>query len=66
MENSLAEIYAIDLPLTYQHGFVYIRQLAVQLRKAMTEKTKVRRTLLHFAESSMAEQLASVTIIYRI
>lgn len=41
MKNSLVEIFSLDDHLTYQHGFVYIRQLAIHLRNAILQKKKV-------------------------
>lgn len=40
MQNSLVEIFSLDDHLTYQHGFVYIRQLAIHLRNAILQKKK--------------------------
>jgi nucleolar complex protein 2 len=39
MGNSLVELYSIDYHSSYQHAFVYIRQLALLLRSAMQKKT---------------------------
>ena len=41
MQNSLVEIFSLDPDLTYQYGFVYIRQLAIHLRNAIVQKKKV-------------------------
>ena len=38
--NCVVEIYQIDLNSSYQHAFVYIRQLAIHIRNAITSQHK--------------------------
>mmetsp|Transcript_1793 Transcript_1793/g.2661 ORF Transcript_1793/g.2661 Transcript_1793/m.2661 type:complete len:805 (-) Transcript_1793:93-2507(-) len=40
MGNCVVELYSLDLDSSYQHAFVYIRQLALHLRTAIQKKTK--------------------------
>ena len=40
MSNCVAELYSLDLNASYQHAFVYIRQLAVTLRDALNKTSR--------------------------
>lgn len=41
MQRSMVEIGRIDVSLTYRYMFVYIRQMAIHLRNAITVQKKV-------------------------
>ena len=51
MQNSLVEIFSVDEHLSYQYGFVYIRQLAIHLRNAILQKKKVQNDVFPSFES---------------
>jgi nucleolar complex protein 2 len=40
LRNAVAELYTMDEKAAYTHAFVYIRQLAVHLRTALTVRRK--------------------------
>jgi len=50
MKCSLVEIYLLDHDISYNHAFLYIRQLAINLRNAITLKKKVtfKRAIVSF------------------
>jgi nucleolar complex protein 2 len=41
MASSLVEIMSIKPEVTYQQAFVYIRQMAIHVRNATNQKSKV-------------------------
>ena len=41
MRQSLAEMFALDEAASYPHVFLYVRQLAIHLRTAITIHKKV-------------------------
>eukprot|EP00300_Choanocystis_sp_HF-7_P014811 c18831_g1_i3.p1 GENE.c18831_g1_i3~~c18831_g1_i3.p1 ORF type:complete len:952 (+),score=259.17 c18831_g1_i3:401-2857(+) len=47
MRNCIVELCAIDSTVAYQHAFVYLRQLAIHLRNALTAKTKDAHQLVY-------------------
>jgi len=53
MQCSLVEIGRIDISLTYRYMFVYIRQLAIHLRNAVTVKKKVGAVLSKVVTAGM-------------
>lgn len=46
MRQSLCEMFALDNTISYHMVFLYIRQLAIHLRSAITLKKKVRTYVL--------------------
>jgi nucleolar complex protein 2 len=45
LKNCLVEIYGIEFTQSYQHAFVYIRQLALTLKKCFDTKKDVKKNL---------------------
>lgn len=60
MISSLVELLAIDPPTTYHHAFVYIRQLAVHLRTALTSGKKDAQQVAMTAALVMSSALVLV------
>ena len=48
MQRSLVEMFVLDFDLTYQYAFIYIRQLAIHLRNAITVKKPVSDIFVGF------------------
>ncbi|KAI0214999.1 Nucleolar complex-like protein 2 [Lamellibrachia satsuma] len=49
MQRSMVEVFALDTTLTYQYAFIYIRQLAIHLRSAITvRKPEVQQTVYNW------------------
>ena len=42
MRHSLIEIYLLDSNFAYRHAFLFVRQLAINLRNAVTLKKRVK------------------------
>ena len=40
LSDCVVDIYGLDFTSTYQHSFVYIRQLAIHLRNTISVKVK--------------------------
>ena len=55
MKNCVVEMISLDVATGYQHGFVYIRQLALHLRAATTSGKK--DTLQVFVSLSVVHAL---------
>lgn len=45
MKNGLLEVYSLQLGEAYKHAFVFIRQLAITVRKAFLHSNKVNNVL---------------------
>ncbi|KAH6765749.1 Noc2p family [Perilla frutescens var. hirtella] len=42
--NCFTELLGVDIPAAYQHAFIYIRQLAMILKEALSSSTKKKKT----------------------
>lgn len=49
MRQSLSEMFTISESVSYNHAFLYIRQLAIHLRSAVTLKKKVYELIVIFS-----------------
>ena len=49
MKNCVVELISLDVATGYQHGFVYVRQLALHLRAAITSAKKETLQVVYFA-----------------
>jgi len=47
MATCVCELYGLDFSASYQHAFVYLRQMAILLRTAITSKKKVAQQAVY-------------------
>ncbi|KAK3005873.1 hypothetical protein RJ639_015557, partial [Escallonia herrerae] len=55
--NCVTELFRVDLPAAYQHAFLFIRQLAMILREALTMKPPKKKVLFLGSKSSQEGQI---------
>lgn len=51
MQSCLMELLSLDTTISYQLGFVYIRQLAIHLRAAITSGRKEAQQVIELSAS---------------
>lgn len=56
MKNTAVDLYSIDPAASYQHGFGYIRQLAVNLRNTLKAKPNTKENAKEGKEKSKSTQ----------
>ena len=57
MQQTFTELCALDSTVTYNYAFVYIRQLAIHLRKAVINRKKVNLASLLFYPVLLCSEL---------